>query len=157
MWLLTKEHVIRALYCALGQRERGRERETDIYIYISFHRAVGVRQGCSLSPTLLNIYINELARAIEQSAAPGLILLESEVKCLLSAEYLDLRSPTKEDLQQHLDLLHRVSQIWALTVNLSKTKVMVLQKRSSCQVHKYKLNLDTVALEHRKKTIHTSA
>ena len=48
--------------------------------HISFHRAVGKRQECSLSPTFFNIYINELERALEQSAAPGLTLLESEVK-----------------------------------------------------------------------------
>ena len=50
-----------------------------------FPQGRGVRQGCSLSPTLFNIYINELAQALEESAAPGLTLLESEVKCLLFA------------------------------------------------------------------------
>ena len=53
-----------------------------------FPQGRGVRQGCSLSPTLFNIYINELARALEQSAAPDLTLLESEVKCLLFADDL---------------------------------------------------------------------
>ena len=38
--------------------------------------------------------------------APGLTLLESEVKCLLFADDLVLLYPTKEGLQQHLDLLH---------------------------------------------------
>ena len=74
----------------------------------------GVRQGCSLSPTLFNIYINELARALEKSAAPVLTLLEPEVKCLLFSDYLVLLSPTKEGLQQHLDLMHRFCQTWAL-------------------------------------------
>ena len=86
----------------------------------------------------LQLYINELARALEQSAVPGLTLLESEVKCLL------------EGLQQHLDLLHRFCQTWVLTVNLSKTKIMVFQKRSSRQDHKYKFHLDIFALEHTK-------
>ncbi len=73
----------------------------------------GVRQGCSLSPALFNIYINELARALDQSAAPGLTLLDTEVKCLLFADDLVLLSPTKEGLQQHLDLLHSFCQSWA--------------------------------------------
>ena len=104
-----------------------------------------MRQGCSFSHTLFNIYIDELA--LEQSAAPGLTLLESEVKCLLFPDDLVLLSPTKEGLQQHLDLMHRLCQTWALTVNLSKTKIMVFQKR---QDHKYKFHIDTVALEHTK-------
>ena len=110
-----------------------------------------MRQGCSFSPTLFNIYINKLAQALEKSAAPGLTLLESEVKCLRFADDLVLLSPTKEGLQQHLDILHRFCQTWALTVNLSKTKIMVFQKRSSLQDHKYKFHLDTVALELTKK------
>ena len=94
---------------------------------------------------------------LEKSAAPGLTLLESQVKCLLFAHDLVLLSPPKEGLQQHLDLMHRFYQTWALTVNLSKAKIVVFQKRSSCQDHKYKFHLDTVALEHTKKTIHTSS
>ena len=93
-----------------------------------FPQGRGVRQGCSLSPTLFNTFINELARALEQSAAPGLTLLESEVKCLLFVDDLVLLSPTKEGLQQHLDLMHRFCQTWALTVSLSKTEIMVLPR-----------------------------
>ena len=80
-----------------------------------------------------------MARALKKSAAPGLALLESEVKCLLIPDDLALLSPTKEGLQ-HLDLLHRFCQTLALRVSLSKTKIMVF--------HKYKFYLDTVALEH---------
>ena len=82
---------------------------------ISLYSTVWVRQGCSLSPNLFNININELARALEQSSAPNLTQLESEVKCQLFADDLVLLSPTMEGLQQHLDLLHRLCQTWALT------------------------------------------
>ena len=115
-----------------------------------FPQGCGVRQGCSLSPTLFNIYINELVRALQLSAVFGLTLKESEVKCLLFADDLVLLSPIKEGLPQHLDLLHWFCKTWTLAVNLSKTKIMVFQKRSSCKDHKYKFHLDTVALEHTK-------
>jgi hypothetical protein len=48
-----------------------------------FSQGCGVRQGCSFSPTLFNIYINELQRALEQSAAPKLPPLKSNVNCFL--------------------------------------------------------------------------
>ena len=87
-----------------------------------------------------------MARALERSAAPGLTLLESEVKCLLFADDLVLLSPTKEGRQQHLDLLHRFGQTYISV----RQKITVFRKRSSRQDHKYKFHLDTVALEHTK-------
>ncbi|MGH0125042.1 UNVERIFIED_CONTAM: hypothetical protein FKN15_043951 [Acipenser sinensis] len=67
-----------------------------------FSQGRGVRQGCSLSPTLFNIYINELATVLEQSAASGLTLHDTEVKFLLYADDLVLLSPTEQGLQQSL-------------------------------------------------------
>ena len=113
-----------------------------------FPQSRGVRQGCSLSPTLFNIYIDELTKMLEQSTAPGITLTNTEVKCLLFADDLLLLSPTKEGLQQQLDLLHKFSQTWALTVNLTKTKIMIFQKRSSHQKQQFFLN--TTPLEQTK-------
>uniref|UniRef100_A0A3B1JC70 ribonuclease H n=1 Tax=Astyanax mexicanus TaxID=7994 RepID=A0A3B1JC70_ASTMX len=113
-----------------------------------FTQKRGVRQGCSLSPTLFNIYINELAVQLEQSAAPGLTLQGGEVKFLLYADDLVLLSPTAQGLQQHLDLLEQYCQNWALAVNLKKTKVMIFQKKPRCQEHRYQFSLGSTALEH---------
>lgn len=78
-----------------------------------FQQGRGVRQGCSLSPTLFNIYINELAEALERSdSIPGLALHHSEVKCLLYADDLVLLSPTAEGLQHSLALLEQYCEEW---------------------------------------------
>ena len=99
----------------------------------SFFQRRGVRQGCNLSPTLFNIYINELSKQIENSPAPGLKLQDTEIKCLFYADDLVLLSPTKEGLQQHLSELDKYCQTWALTVNQTKTNVLIFQKRSRPQ------------------------
>ncbi len=96
-------------------------------------RGRGVRQGCSLSPTLFNIYINQLANILERAPIQGLTLHDTEIKCLLYADDLVLLSPTEEGLQDSLNLLEDFCQSWALTVNLQKTRVMMFQKRSRSQ------------------------
>ena len=70
-------------------------------------------------------------RIIEKSTAPVLTLHDSETKLLLYADVLVLLSPT--ELQQNLDLLEQYCQTWALAVNLSKTKIMIFEKRSRSQ------------------------
>ncbi len=87
--------------------ERVRERERDY-----FSQTKGVRQGCSLSPTLFNIYINELASALDKSSCPGLTLEGREIKCLLYADDLLLLSPHEEGLHQSLSILEKYSKDW---------------------------------------------
>ena len=135
--------IIKSMYSNNTCAVRIGKKHTDF-----FQQSRGVRQGCSLSPTLFNIYINELAKTLEQSKTPGIKLADTEVKCLLFADDLVLLSPTKEGLQQHLDLLHKFSQTWALTVNQAKTKIMIFEKRHSHVNQQFFLN--TTALEQTK-------
>ena len=85
-----------------------------------FPQSRGVKQGLSLSPTLLNIYIDELAKSL-QSDLPGVTLSDTEIKCLLFADDVILLAPSKEALQQQLDHLQTFCQTWALTVTLENT------------------------------------
>ena len=100
-------------------RERERERERE-----------GETLFC-LSPTLFNIYINELAEKLHQcSETPGLSMGDTTIKCLLYADDLVLLSPTREGLQQSLEILDNFCKNWALKINHQKTKIVIFQKRS---------------------------
>ncbi len=76
-----------------------------------FSQERGVRQGCCLSPTLFNIYINELADLLDQSDSPGLQLLHTEIKYLLYADDLIIISKTPEGLQNNLNILTNTATI----------------------------------------------
>ena len=73
-----------------------------------FPQSRRVKQGCSLSPTLFDIYIDKLAKSLEESDIPGLTLSDIEVKCLLFADDLILLTPSKEYLQKQLDHLQKL-------------------------------------------------
>ena len=92
------------------------------------HEELSIQNGDVWINHFSNLF-GSITRALEKSAAPGLTLVESEVKCLLFDDDLVLLSPTKEGLQQHVDLLQSCCQTWTLTVNHSKTKIMLFQKK----------------------------
>ncbi len=121
---------------------------------VCFQQVRGLRQVCSLSPTLFNIYINKLVEALGRSGSIlGLALHDSEVKCLLYADDLVLLSPTAESLQHSLALLEQYCEEWALTVNLDKTRVMMFQKKVRSQGSRYQFSYGEEVLEH--STIYT--
>ncbi len=111
-----------------------------------FSQTKGVRQGCSLSPTLFNIYINELASALDKSSCPGLTLEGREIKCLLYAD--DLLLPHEEGLHQSLSILEKYSKDWALPINMEKSKIMIFQKKPRLADKKYEFKIGETILNH---------
>ena len=97
-----------------------------------FPYTIGVRQGCVLSPTLFNLYINELPKLLaETPESDPFILSNNVINSLLYADDLVILSQTQNGLQNCLNTLHTWSKKWLLEVNLKKTKVMILQKHKS--------------------------
>jgi exonuclease III len=90
----------------------------------SFPSNIGVRQGDNLSPTLFKIYTHDLPDIVDHKCdAPTLDT--SKVGCLLFADDAVVLSTSASGLQQELHNLQHYCQKWELTVNTSKTKVMV--------------------------------
>ena len=84
----------------------------------------GLKQGCCLSPTLSNIFQNDLHEIFDNNCDPvtiGTIVLNS----ISWADDLILMSLSKNGLQECLNRLSLYCRKWGLEVNIDKTKTMV--------------------------------
>lgn len=95
-----------------------------------FECPVGVRQGCILSPEIFSLFINEVARSVEDGGMHGIQLLPGlvELFILLFADDIALLSDTALGLQRQINILNDACKRLFLNVNIDKTKVMVFRK-----------------------------
>ena len=97
-------------------------------IFAIFRCLMGLEQGCPLSPKLFNWYVNGLEkRLVETANVDASTLMGVMVPLLLYADDLILMSESASGLQKQLDALASFCERRVLTVNLSKTKVMVFE------------------------------
>ena len=90
----------------------------------------GLKQGCLLSPTLLSLFINELAHGMTSDGRHGFQFSPNDIEIfiMLFADDIILMSATIAGLQNQLNVLHSCMQRFHLNVNLSKTKAMIFEK-----------------------------
>lgn len=96
-----------------------------------FQAHQGVKQGCPLSPTLFGLYIDDLEEEIMAAAAAGEaldlpVLGGQPLPPILFADDTALLATSAAGLQRQLALLERYCARKGLTVNSTKTKVMLL-------------------------------
>ena len=124
-WRLNKiglpaklQDALQSLYCSVECCVRINGELTDW-----FPVNVGVKQGCTLSPLLFNLYLNNL---VAQMNATGLgIDVDGEkVPILLYADDVALLGESEEELQQMIDVMFSWCSMWDMTVNIEKTKVV---------------------------------
>jgi len=97
---------------------------TGVYMSPFFKSLVGVRQGDSLSPTLFNIFINDLPKIFNDECTPAQIG-NMDISCLMYADDLIIVSETNGGLQIAMDKLGEYCKTWSLNVDINKTKYMV--------------------------------
>lgn len=89
----------------------------------------GVHQGNTLSPTLFNIFINDITSYLPTEDSPYIDTYSNQkLPCLLYADDLVLFSFTKNGLQRKLDQLYDYCSKWGFQINREKSKVIVFSK-----------------------------
>ena len=85
-----------------------------------FNSFIGVKQGCNLSPTLFNIFINDVPNLFDDSCDP-VRLSSKNLNCFLYVDDLVLLSESQKGLQSCLTKLERYTNRWKL--NKTKSKI----------------------------------
>ena len=110
-------NVIKQQYCNTKSSLKYKDHHSE---YFNIFR--GVKQGDSMSPTLFNIFINDITKNFEEVNSTPLKLIDSEIGSLLFADDLMLLSETKEGLQQSLNKLSTYCNNWQLSLNVKKNQ-----------------------------------
>lgn len=97
-----------------------------------FESTQGVKQGDGLSPTLFNIYVDDIIAILQEKDSAPATLNNILIGGMFYADDLVIMSNTEAGLQNSLHKLDRFCSKWKLVVNHDKSKIMVLNKSSKC-------------------------
>ena len=122
--------AIQALYVDGKARVKVGGVESELF---GVHR--GVRQGCTSSPWLFNVFMDRVKREAKRQFQSEVKLSTGDVGVLLFADDMVVMAESVEGLQSNLQVLSDVLSRWELKVNWRKTKVMRVARNSEeCEV-----------------------
>ena len=93
-----------------------------------FITTTGVKQGCSISPFIFNLFIDKLPTVYDESC-DGVELGERKLNCLMWADDCVVFSLSPKGLQNSIDRTVNFFTKLGLSVNIKKTKCMIFNKR----------------------------
>ena len=99
------------------------------YLSNSFDSDIGLGQGDVMSPTLFNLYINDLVGNYLNRAPDPAVLHNTQLNCLLYADDLVILSESQQGLQHCMDQLSKFNDDWDMDINLDKTETLVFNKK----------------------------
>jgi hypothetical protein len=90
----------------------------------------GARQGCSLSPALFNIYLDEIITKWQKEDITGIKLSKNhQLSTLLFSEDQVVITDTEDNLQKAAHKLNHIIAGYGLTVSVLKTKSIAVKGR----------------------------
>jgi hypothetical protein len=116
--------VVRDMYDQIKCCVRCKQGVTDFFLTLQ-----GLQQGAILSPYLFAFYVNDLP-TVMQSGNPegGVKIGDINIVLLMYADDLVIVSNTAAGLQESLDILHDYCNRWKLTVNHTKSQILVCKQ-----------------------------
>ena len=103
------------------------EQSAEILIRRDLHMAKGVRQGCVLSTMLFNIYVEKIFQLALDNVDAGIKVNGKPINNDQYADDTAILANILEDLQNILDKITEVSEQFGLSINIAKTKMMILK------------------------------
>ena len=113
---------------------------TDIFfrLWMANYNSCGLRQGDNISPILFSLYLNDLETYLEVDSHGVPIVIDSadmrtymKLLVMLYADDTIIVSEDPESFQVCLNSFHKYCIDWKLTVNKSKTKIVVFGARKT--------------------------
>ena len=96
----------------------------------SFSVKQGVAQGCSLSPILFSVFINDLLKEVDNAGLDVKLSSGERLGGLLFADDFVGISESKESLQSLIDVVHTYCNKWRLKATVTKSAVIVFSRES---------------------------
>jgi hypothetical protein len=88
----------------------------------------GVRQGCSLSPYLFKIFIDDIVGYVSKANKHAPTVGDVTIPGLLYADDLAIGAFTVNGMQKAIDQIVKYYKDWSVKCNLNKTKIIAFKK-----------------------------
>jgi hypothetical protein len=87
-----------------------------------------LRQGCSLSPALFNIFIDDILVRLEEANTHPPVIRKRQIVRLYFADDVAVGATTTIGLQRAINCIKDYCDEWSLKINVTKTKIVVFKK-----------------------------